>query len=128
MSLREQIRTITASERAWAPRVRTARTTWPDLLRVMQRAQEDGGAQAMGELSDYAVNVIREQNTKGYSRAELDQLANEELRRIRSLGLSADEAGLRAYLKVSRAGSHFLLSRTMRAALFVQFVAKGYIK
>lgn len=129
--LRKAVRRLAARSpelrRHLAPLLKEASTGWRDLARAMSEAQSDPTPRAMGELSDYAINVFREAaRAQGYDRSEYKAMVREELKRVR--GLPATQQGLLRYLKMSRAGSPYRFSRTMRAALFVQLVAKGVIR
>jgi hypothetical protein len=79
------------------------------------------------EMSDYGINVFREEARKlGYGRPEMEAIFKEELGRVR--GLTADPAGLVKYLRTSRVGSKFRLNRKARAGLFLQLAAKGFLR
>jgi hypothetical protein len=130
-NLRDRVRKLAAEKpelrQHLLPMLREARTGWRDLARVMSSALADGSPQALGELSDYAVNVFREEARKlGYGPNDYEAMAREEMSRLRAY--SPTEGDLAKYLKASRAGASYRFSRTMRAALFVQFVAKGIIR
>jgi len=80
-----------------------------------------------GELSDWGINVFREEARKmGYDRDTMSALLGEEASRLR--GVTADEKGLDAYLKMSRSGSPILMNRRMRVGLFCQLAAKGVLR
>ena len=104
-----------------------SRYGWRTTLKLIEDYVREPTEQGQAELSDYAVNVLREQGREfGYDGSDLLKMARLELPRFR--GLRPNQAGLTAYLKMSRAGSEYRLSRTMRAALFAQMVAKGIIQ
>jgi len=80
-----------------------------------------------GELSDWGINVVREEARKmDYDRDTMSALLSEEANRLR--GFTADEKGLDAYLKMSRSGSPIRMSRRMRVGLFCQLAAKGVLR
>lgn len=80
--------------------------------------------QGRGEASDYAVNVLRDAaNDAGLPKADMIRLLTEERSRIKRNGIKT----LDAYLRVSRKGSRFLVSRGTRCAIFVQLTARGLV-
>lgn len=100
---------------------------WRDILRLIQKHLLNPTDESLGDLSDYAVNVLRDEGLSlGYGSRELGALAREELPRFR--GLRPTQAGLVSYLKAPRVGSRFRMTRKMRAALFAQMVARGVVK
>jgi len=87
----------------------------------------DPTGQNKAELSDYGINVFREEaRAKGYDRQKMQAIMEEEAKRVR--GLTADEAGLRTYFRMNRAGSEHLMTRKMRLGVFCQLAALGYLR
>jgi len=104
-----------------------APTSWRYTLGLIEDYVRNPTEQGQAELSDYAVNILREEGKSfGYDSRDLLTMARQELPRFR--GLRPNKAGLTAYLRMSRAGSEYRLNRRMRAALFAQMVAKGIIQ
>lgn len=109
-----------ASEDKVATRMSTAVSALRDFA-------ADPSGENKAELSDYGINVFREEARRmGYDRRKMLAIMEEEAKRIR--GLTADEAGLRAYFRMNRAGSEHLVSRVMRIGIFCQLAALGHLR
>lgn len=80
---------------------------WPDMM-------------SQAEASDWAVNTIREMWRERGMKGSPEQMMREEFNRIHSGNLDYLK-----YLRVSRAGSKFRLSRMMRRAVYLQYLAKN---
>jgi hypothetical protein len=80
---------------------------WPDMM-------------SQAEASDWAVNTIREMWRERGMAGRPEQMMREEFNRIQSGNLDYLK-----YLRVSRAGSKFRLSRVMRRAVYLQYLAKN---
>lgn len=80
---------------------------WPDLMTKV-------------EMSDWAVNTIREAWRKRSMVGKPEQMMREEFDRIRKGNLDYLK-----YLRVSRAGSKFRLDRLMRRAIYFQYLAQN---
>jgi len=79
------------------------------------------------ELSDWGVNIFREEAYKrGYDNKAMLAIFGEETKRVR--GLTADEKGLMAYIRMNRAGSEYAMTRMMRVGLFCQLAATGHLR
>ena len=100
---------------------------WGTAGKALTDFANDPSPQNKAELSDYGINVFREEaRKKGYDRKKMLAIFDEEAKRAR--GLTADEKGLTAYIRMSRAGSEHLLNRKMRIGIFCQLAAKGYLR
>lgn len=107
--------------------LKMARHGWKNTLALVERYVRDPTEEGQAELSDYAVNVLRQEGRRhfGYDGSDLLDLARDEISRVR--GLKPIWVDLVKYLKMSRSGAKYRMNRDMRAALFAQFVAKGLI-
>ncbi len=96
-------------------------------ISALQDFARDPSGENKAELSDYGINVFREEaRAKGYDRRKMLAIMEEEAKRVR--GLTADEAGLRSYFRMSRAGSEHLMNRKMRLGVFCQLAALGHLR
>ncbi|MHC4378979.1 MAG: hypothetical protein ACYS26_20455 [Planctomycetota bacterium] len=79
-------------------------------------------ARGRAEANDYVVREIREAaDHAGFSRAETEALLREEMHRARKNNVR----DLDGYLKLSRHGSRYRVSRTTKLAVFVLLVSRG---
>lgn len=105
---------------------RPALATCRPAVRTVERLLETapGAPDIRADLSDYAVNMLREAaDASGWSRADLAGLLSEEQGRLAPLPPTT--AGLWAYLRCSRVGSCYRLTRSARACIFGAAAARA---
>lgn len=96
-------------------------------IKALQDYAADPSPQNKAELSDFGINVFREEARRmGYDRTKMEAILREEAQRVR--GLTADATGLQAYIRMNRAGSPNPMNRQMRVGVFCQLAALGYLR
>jgi hypothetical protein len=107
-------------------RFATSKTaSWKDAFEAWE---EDPSDENTAELSDYGINMFRDEAAKmGYDHSDFAAIFKEEALLIKRLGLKPTMDGVRKYMRARRVGQTYRMTRRMRVGLFMQFVAKGVI-